>query len=379
MDTLAILTVVLFSVGAVQGIIFGFVLARSNNHNKAANRFLAAILFLFSYRLIVQTLRLFGLGYYDEWYYVMIDLSWISGPLLYFYVKALISPQFRLSKSDWVHILPVCIQICMSVFVRLQNLYWDGTRESLSWAGYWGYVVWMNYSTIYIVASILIIVYAYSARKLLIRPSEHVEIDQTRISWIKKILASFGLYFSAVLAILLFDLLIYNVTLNNTYYYFERFYYYPFFGGLSVLTYWIGLEGFNRKDERGLIVKHELSALKKSQLEVVASKLKRVMEQKKLYNNPTLTLADVALELDVKPYVLSNCLKEVLHTRFNDYINSLRVAEVQRLLRDPENGKFTLLTIAFNAGFNSKSSFNRSIKKHLGISPSELRKSHLAK
>jgi AraC-like DNA-binding protein len=46
---------------------------------------------------------------------------------------------------------------------------------------------------------------------------------------------------------------------------------------------------------------------------------------------------------------------------------------VQRLLEDPANSKYTLLSLAMDAGFNSKSSFNRAIKKQLGISPSELK------
>ena len=85
----------------------------------------------------------------------MLDLSWATGPLIYFYVKALLYPSFHLKKRDYLHFLPVLFQLCFSIFVRLQNLYWEeGSRESLSWLGYWGYVVWMNYSTIYLIDSL---------------------------------------------------------------------------------------------------------------------------------------------------------------------------------------------------------------------------------
>ncbi|MEL7065514.1 MAG: helix-turn-helix domain-containing protein, partial [Bacteroidota bacterium] len=57
----------------------------------------------------------------------------------------------------------------------------------------------------------------------------------------------------------------------------------------------------------------------------------------------------------------------------NEYVNTWRVKEVQQLLKEPQNQKYTLLSIALEAGFNSKSSFNRAVKKHLGISPSELK------
>ncbi len=375
MSTLTILIVILFAIGAFQGVVFGFILLKSKKYNRVANTLLALLLFLLSYRLVVQIMRLFGLGYYDEWYYVMLDLSWINGALFYFYVKALITPGFKIRRSDWLHFLPVAIQVSFSVFVRLQNLYWDGTRESLSWLGYWGYVAWMNYATIYVVASFLIVLYALKSQKLLNTPNKHVAIDPQRILWIKRIIFSFKWYFALVLAVLLVDLLVYNVTLGNTYFYFNRFYYYPFFAGISILTYWIGIEGFKRKDHQGLAVKQVLSSEKRAQLENIVALLRELMDEKRLYKNPDLSLRSVAAHLQVKPYLLSQSVNEILNSKFNDYINALRVEEVKRLLRDPENNKYTLLSLAMSAGFNSKSSFNRSVKKHLGISPSELKAS----
>jgi len=50
------------------------------------------------------------------------------------------------------------------------------------------------------------------------------------------------------------------------------------------------------------------------------------------------------------------------------------VKEVSALMQDPDNDKYTLLSLAYEAGFNSKSSFNRAVKKHLGVSPSELKR-----
>jgi AraC-like DNA-binding protein len=373
MDSLSIFLVILFLIGAVQGIVFGTILLQSKQKNVLANRLLAGLLFLLSYRLILQSMRLFGLGHYDTWYYFMLDLSWANGPLLYFYVKALIRPEFGFRQKDWLHFIPVFIQIGFSIFVRLQNLYWDGTRESLSWAGYWGYVVWMNYSTIYVVASTLIIVYARKALSLLQEEVEGIQIQEEHMQWIRKIVRSFLVYFSIVLAILIADLLIYNVSLGNSYFYFTRFYYYPFFIGISVLTYWIGIEGFKRKDEEGIQKQQVLPDAKQQQLEHLAERLNELMQDEQLYKNPTLTINELAEQLGVKGYLLSLCLKQIFQEKFSDYINGLRVKEVQHLLKDPKKAHYTLLSLAMEAGFNSKSSFNRAVKKHLGILPSSMR------
>ncbi len=68
MDIGTIVIILLLAIGSIQGLIYGFILFRSTTQNKLANRILAIILFLLSYRLSIQIMRLFGLGYYDSWY-----------------------------------------------------------------------------------------------------------------------------------------------------------------------------------------------------------------------------------------------------------------------------------------------------------------------
>ena len=373
MNTSSVLIIILLCIGALQGLIFGFFLIKSTHKNIVANRFLAILLFLLSYRLIVQIMRLFGLGYYDSWYYIMLDLSWINGAILYFYTRSYTNTDFKLKKSDWIHFVPLFIQVSISIFVRLQNLYWDGTRQSLSWLGYWGYVVWMNNSTIYIIACCLIIYYVNLSQKTLKVIDVSVRKNQKRLNWIKRILLSFKIYFTIVLAILLVDLVIFNITTDNSYFYFQRFYYYPFFIGISILTYWIGMEGFIRKDVDEIIVKKKLSSLEKNRLQEIAISLKKVMAEKKLYKNQDISIDLLAKEMNTKPYLISRCLNEIMDKKFNDYINEFRVLEVKQLLNETENNKYTLLSLAMEAGFNSKSSFNRAVKKQLGILPNQLK------
>ena len=81
----------------------------------------------------------------------------------------------------------------------------------------------------------------------------------------------------------------------------------------------------------------------------------------------------LAKDLEIKPYLLSRCLNEWYKKKFTDYVNELRVAEVQKLLADPEKSNYTLLALAYEAGFNSKSSFNTAFKKKTGLTPSEFK------
>ncbi len=370
---LATIIIILLAIGSIQGLIYGFLLIKSTKYNRLANRILAIILLLLSYRLSIQIMRLYGLGYYDTWYYFMIDISWVYGALIYFYTKAQTQANYRFSRKDWMHFLPGLIQICFSVFVRLQNIYWDGTRESLSWLGYYGYVVWMNNSTIYIVASVLIIVYAYKSQKLLNSVDKKFEIDTTKLAWIKRIIKAFLVYFSLVLLVLLVDLIIYRSLNGGSYFYFTRFYYYPFFIGIAIITYWIGLEGFSRRNDPELATKNIPKQEELERLKDISRKLESAMENDKLFKDQELSLTRIAEKLNIKPYLISKSLSEVNNKRFNDFVNEYRVKEVQALLQDDNNSKYTLLSIAMDAGFNSKSSFNRAVKKQLGILPSELK------
>ncbi len=373
MELSSILVIILLSIGAIQGIVYSFILYNASKYNKTANRILATILVLLSYRLLVQILRLFGLGYYDSWYYFMVDISWVHGALIYFYTKAQTQPDIKFNRKDLIHFIPVIIQICFSIFVRLQNLYWDGTKESLSWLGYYGYVIWMNNSTIYIVASLLVIFYVHKSQNALKSMNAFFEINDTKLKWMKRILNAFFIYFSFVLLVLLADLIIYKFSNSGSYFYFTRFYYYPFFIGIALLTYWIGVEGFSRRNDPEISMKNLLSEEDITRLNLISEKLKAVMSEEKLYKNQELSLNGLADVMDIKPYLISRSLSEVINKRFNDFVNEYRVEEVQRLLKDENNAKFTLLSLAMEAGFNSKSSFNRAIKKHLGISPSELK------
>jgi YesN/AraC family two-component response regulator len=97
------------------------------------------------------------------------------------------------------------------------------------------------------------------------------------------------------------------------------------------------------------------------------------MAESKVYQDPNLSLHSLAAHLGVKPYLVSQCLKEVMETRFNDFINRFRIEALKHRLRDPGKAHYTLLSLAFESGFNSKASFQRAVKKFEGVSPSALR------
>lgn len=370
MEPLKILLVVLLSIGAIQGIVYGIILWLYKGQNKVANRFLATILFFFSYRLIVEVLKLFYIGFYDFWYHILLEFNWIYGALIYFFVKALVTPNFKLKfKRDWIHFLPVIIEFIWSNFIKTQNFFWDGTRESLTWLGYYGYVVWMQYPTQYIVCTCLIVYYTMKSEKLLqTANNDTVKVIPQQTKWILRILKVLRIYSILVIVIVLTDLFFFD-------YAFNKWYHYPVFIGMALVTYWLGLEGFNKKDNSIIKIKASLDPKEKEQLDVIAKQIQQLMLDEKAYKNPDITLSSLSKQLNVKSYLVTKCLNLIFEKKFSDYVNTYRIEELKTLLKDPKNEKFTLLSLAFEAGFNSKASFNRAVKKITGKSPSDLKSS----
>jgi AraC-like DNA-binding protein len=90
--------------------------------------------------------------------------------------------------------------------------------------------------------------------------------------------------------------------------------------------------------------------------------------------DPDLTLEQLALQVKLRPKLLSQAINEGLGKNFFEFINRYRIEEAKRLLTDPADKKITVLEVLYQVGFNSKSSFNTVFKKQTGLTPSEFKK-----
>ena len=118
-------------------------------------------------------------------------------------------------------------------------------------------------------------------------------------------------------------------------------------------------------------VKYEKSKIREDELNNIHQKLTALMSTEQLYKNPELTLSDVAQKIPTHPNTLSQVINSVEQKNFYDYINLQRIEEFQRIVLLPQNKQYTLLSLAFECGFNSKTSFNRNFKKATNLSPTE--------
>ncbi|MBJ6109565.1 helix-turn-helix domain-containing protein [Hymenobacter sp. BT523] len=101
-------------------------------------------------------------------------------------------------------------------------------------------------------------------------------------------------------------------------------------------------------------------------------KLLALMANDQPWLEPELTLAELAHRLRTNTSLLSHVINTGCGQNFNDFVNTYRVAEAERKLQDPRLAHYSLVGIALESGFNSKSTFNRVFKKLTGRTPGEV-------
>jgi len=117
--------------------------------------------------------------------------------------------------------------------------------------------------------------------------------------------------------------------------------------------------------------KYERSGLREVDFDKMAKRISSYMEEKKPYLNPNLTIYDLAAELEMPPYQLSQILNEYFRINFYYFINRYRIDEFKRVSLLDENNKYSIQSIAFDCGFNSRATFYRIFKEMTGQTPSQ--------
>lgn len=132
-----------------------------------------------------------------------------------------------------------------------------------------------------------------------------------------------------------------------------------------------GVDNFNTFEEETKAPEYRKSGLKAEEAPELHQQLLQLMQTEKPYLEPKLSLAQLAEILGVLPNHLSQIINQYEAKNFYDFVNSYRVEEFIALAKKDTDKNFNLLGLAFEAGFNSKSSFNQVFKKFKGKTPSE--------
>lgn len=123
--------------------------------------------------------------------------------------------------------------------------------------------------------------------------------------------------------------------------------------------------------------KYAHSGMTQAAQQLIGERLARRAANEDDHLDSEVKLTDLAARIGTSPQLLSQYLNHVQGVNFFDYINGLRVAHVQKMMRVPAGAGQPLMDLAFGAGFNSRSTFNAAFKKMSGVAPSAWRKLHV--
>jgi AraC-like DNA-binding protein len=141
------------------------------------------------------------------------------------------------------------------------------------------------------------------------------------------------------------------------------------------VSYPVSLYQFELKNQEIPSEKYKGEMLDPEQIKPIIKRLNEYMLEEKPFLDPNYSISQLSQEMEISSRELSKLMNQYLNQNFHDYINNFRIEEFKRLVKDPGNSKFSILSLSMDSGFRSKSTFNTAFKKFTGTTPSRYCKS----
>ncbi len=366
-------------IGMAQSFFAGLMIA-TKKPQQLSDRVLAAWLFMITFEMAFAL----GKSYYDH----LLSFTFIPftyGPLLYLYTRFLTEEEPRFHWKCWLHFIPFLVFFILTIIYRKSNVlriddFWERDRFFLLRMIY-SFSFIISISTYSILSFLLIRKYQKNLGDIYSFTS-----DKITLNWLKGVLISFSLTYLVMFIAGAFN--IFNRTSSPDPLLFSYI-------GLTLFAFAFSIYGYKQPDiykhygivpeefspgENGRKPDHNgsngngkylRSGLKEQEAEKYLKQLLKIMEEEKPYLNGELSINDLTKRMEIPRHYLTQILNGKLGKNFYTFINEYRVKEVIRMMQDPEYDRFTLLALGFEAGFNSKSSFNSIFKNFTGMTPSE--------
>ncbi|WP_252790693.1 helix-turn-helix domain-containing protein [Mucilaginibacter flavidus] len=290
-------------------------------------------------------------------YFLPIFYSFGFGPLIWFYLKSLIQQNFRFKRADLLHFIPVALQAGLYFFLTfcsypVKSWYWENVHRQYTYRIEFD-GTWIS-MTIYLVLSFRLL------RHYQVWVANNFsDLSRIRLNWLKVILG--------ILLLLCLQWFV-EIILRDVYgVYFNYDYSVEILGVIALV---LGVAGLQQASLSEVSYEPESTVVYETD-PAILERISRSMEQDRLYLNPTLTLLELSAALKLNSKIVSRHINVGFGKSFNDYVNSYRVEEVKRRLKSGDLAKLTIMGLAMESGFNSKTTFNRIFKSFTGHAPSE--------
>jgi len=359
--------------GSLQGVILSLMLLFTGNDKRQSKYFLAVFMLVLAYNSFgtfywSPGLNIPALGFFDSVFPYTFVLS--TGPSFYLYIKSAIETDRIPRKTIFRAYLPPFIdsifRTCLLIYALVNP---KGTLFGTS-AG----TIDALYQPV-VQVLMVVIFWGYLAAAILQFRKWHTDIqyiieassitEQKLISKWTKILLIVMSIVAVVWTATIFGSVLFNITGIT--------YFAPIEIILVIFVYWIGLRGYHHTRivyvNTQKAAKTYLDGLEPGEAETCISLLKKAMEEDKFYLDPELTVNKLAANINVNPKIISAVLNRQLNKGFNEFVNEYRIIEVKTKMLRSDNKHITIAGLAFESGFNSVATFQRTFKSMENITP----------
>lgn len=371
----------IYLLGSVQAVFFAILLFTKKQ--KQANDF---VLTFFILLLGLDTLFNYSVsvGWYNQYPSIILsDFAYwaLLGPLLFLYIDTT-SKRKNIKALHLIHLLPLLV-----VFTFFSDYIFFHMHSKTLGAYYMETQYFTTEIGVYFWEIISPVYYVLAAFKLYKHRKEikHYYSSKKGVSleWLNYLTHGFGLYLIIGSGSLLLRQ-IFNVEIPFSVYQFS---------GIVMVIYIFGI-GFWGYKQQGIhlnfqqeepikklylektppLKRYERSGLTNDESKKFFQELKTYMIQEKPYLDCELTIKKLAIDLGASTHKLSQVINENGNMNFYEFINQYRIEEIKKRLTDNKNDQFKIESIAYDCGFNSKSSFYTLFKKHTSQTPSQYKK-----
>jgi AraC-like DNA-binding protein len=346
------------------------VLLFSRRTNREANAYLGAI------NVVIGVFAVMAFWSFETdfrfgalFVYLILPAIYLTTPLIYLYATKLMKLQ---TERDWFHFIPA---ICAAVY-SLVRAATTGPR-GLADAGDVFTLHYVPEDTYFVLQAGLLLMIGYTVQMLLLLRQYNRQI-RARLSTVAR--TDLG-WLRVQLTIGVVGVTVIFVT--NVVQYLTRdrggpdLLWLEYLGLATIVVFLLNIVYFTfRQSETrapGSTPRYTRQRLGEAVESGYVKRLVEHMEASHPYLDPELTIDDLADELDLPSAHLTMVLNLHLGRSFYQFVNGYRVRRAAEILRDPANADRGVLDIAYESGFNSKTSFNTNFKREMGTTPREYR------
>ena len=343
--------------------------------NKLANRFLA--LLIFSQAFTLFTSLILDLKWYDRWpelHWLPFSLTYAIGPSFYLYVLFLNNPAKKFDKKLLWHFAPVTL-----------NYFHSGYH--LIWGRNLPYPRLHNFTEALEVYALLpILIYAFLSFNILKKHQIEIRqqlsmVDNITLKWLGQIK---WIFITTLVPILVFVIVDYEIFINFNKEFYQGYLFSQdaiLHAALAVSIYWMSIGGYRQAqiiNNKALVLSLATIAENKevTYKPELLNLLKKAMEEDLMYLDATLSIKQLEEHLGADARDISHALNRGLGQNFYAFINTYRLEEAKRRIVLEKYSHLSILGIAFDSGFNSKATFNRTFKQYTGLSPKNYKTNH---